>query len=103
MRESVADDRRGAELEKILAKLGKQGWSIYGEKLKSTPRGYEKDHPRIDLLRHKSLYASTTYELDDALHEPETAQRVRTRWRQVRVLNEWAADHVGMPDPLVDR
>ena len=103
MRESVADDRRGGELEKILAKLGKQGWSIYGEKLKSTPRGYEKDHPRIDLLRHKSLYASTTYELDDALHEPETAQRVRTRWRQVRVLNEWAADHVGMPDPLVDR
>jgi uncharacterized protein (TIGR02453 family) len=103
MRESVADDRRGAELAKVLAKLGKQGWSIRGEKLKSTPRGYDKDHPRIDLLRHKSLYASTSYELDDALHEPETAQRVRTRWRQVRVLNEWAADHVGMPDPLEDR
>ncbi len=103
LRESVADDRRGGELANVLAKLCKQGWSIRGERLKTTPKGYEKDHPRIELLRHKSLYAAASYEPDDALHEVETVKRVRTRWRQVRALNEWAADHIGMPDPVDDR
>jgi uncharacterized protein (TIGR02453 family) len=103
LRESVADERRGGDLEKVLGRLRNQGWSIRGERLKTTPRGYDKDHPRIDLLRHKSLYASALYEPDDALHEPESAKRVRTRWRQVRALNEWSADHIGMPDPAEDR
>ncbi|HEX4725525.1 MAG TPA: DUF2461 domain-containing protein [Pseudonocardiaceae bacterium] len=103
LRESVADERRGGELERVLDKLRETDWSILGERLKTTPRGYDKDHPRIELLRHKTLYASVRYEPDDALHEPESAQRVRTRWRQVCALNEWAADHVGMPDPTEDR
>jgi uncharacterized protein (TIGR02453 family) len=102
-RESAADDLRGEGLAKVLGKLVKQGWDIRGERLKTVPRGYESDHPRIDLLRHKSLYAATSYELDDALHTEETADRVRARWRQVRVLNEWAADHVGVAEEQVRR
>jgi uncharacterized protein (TIGR02453 family) len=98
LRESVADERRGTALEKVLATLRRQGWAVLGERLKTTPRGYDADHPRIDLLRHKSLYASRTFEPDDALHGPETADRVRGCWRQVRALNEWAADHVGLPE-----
>lgn len=30
---------------------------LLGETLKTAPKGYPKDHPAIDLLRHKSLYA----------------------------------------------
>jgi uncharacterized protein (TIGR02453 family) len=95
LRESVADERRGTELATILSTLRGQGWEIHGERLKTVPRGYDADHPRIELLRHKSVYAGVTYEPDDALHGPETADRVRIRWRQLRRLNEWAADHVG--------
>jgi uncharacterized protein (TIGR02453 family) len=95
LRESVADDRRGGALEKILASLRGQGWEIHGERLKTVPRGYQNDHPRIELLRHKSVYAATSYQPDDALHGEETADRVRARWRQVRILNEWAVDHIG--------
>ena len=29
--------------------------TIGGDRLKTTPRGYDADHPRIELLRHKSL------------------------------------------------
>jgi uncharacterized protein (TIGR02453 family) len=97
-RESVADELRGSGLERILATLRGQGWDIRGERLKTVPRGYAADHPRVDLLRHKSLYAAVGYEPDDALHTAETADRVRKRWRQLRALNEWAADHVGLPD-----
>ena len=28
-----------------------------GEKVKTTPRGYDKDHPAIELLRHKDYLA----------------------------------------------
>jgi uncharacterized protein (TIGR02453 family) len=99
LRESVADDRRGGALEQVLDRLRKQGWTVRGERLKTTPRGYDADHPRVELLRHKTLYATTIWEPDDVLHEPDTAKRVRTGWRQVRALNEWAADHIGMPEP----
>jgi uncharacterized protein (TIGR02453 family) len=95
-RESVADDLRGDRLARIVTKLGKQGWDINGERLKTVPRGFPGDHPRLDLLKYKSLYASTGYEPDDVLHSAEAADRVRTRWRQVRPLNEWTADHIGV-------
>jgi len=44
-------------LRKILAsKKFKDNFGIIeGEKVKSAPKGYSKDHPNIDLLRHKSF------------------------------------------------
>ena len=34
---------------------------IEGDKLKTAPRGYEKDHPEIELLRLKQIFASRKY------------------------------------------
>ena len=39
-------------------RAGAEGLQIGGDRLKTTPRGYDADHPRIDLLRHKSLIAA---------------------------------------------
>src|SRR3954447_13047645 len=46
-RAAVADDKTGPELEKIVAALEKKAYEIGGEALKSAPRGYRNDHPRI--------------------------------------------------------
>ncbi|HEX6527350.1 MAG TPA: DUF2461 domain-containing protein [Streptosporangiaceae bacterium] len=55
-RAAVADDASGGELESIVAGLEKAGIEIHGhEALKSAPRGYSADHPRIGLLRYKGL------------------------------------------------
>lgn len=97
-RAAVAEDLTGPALEKILAKLTKSGWSIHGELLKTKPRGFDADHPRIELLRRRALYAMRHYEPDDALHERETFNRVRRGWREVRALNEWCADHIGVSE-----
>jgi len=94
----AAEDRRGGELAAILAKLAKQGWEVRGDRLKTAPRGFPADHPRIELLKHKSLYVGRGYEPDDGLHDRTTFDRVRRGWRQVRALNEWAADHIGLPE-----
>lgn len=95
-RESVADDVRGEALVGIVARLRRQDFDIRGERLRTAPRGYPADHPRIDLLRHKSLWGAVSYEPAELLHTAEVVDVVRSRWRQLRRLNEWAADHVGV-------
>jgi uncharacterized protein (TIGR02453 family) len=92
-RTAVDDERRGSDLEKRIAAL--EELTVAGETLKTRPRGYDPDHPRIDLLRHKGLYAWRAWEPDDVLHEPGTLDRVARTWRTLRPLMEWLADHVG--------
>ena len=90
-RESVADDRTGPELEKILRKLRKGGWDVGGESLKTSPRGYDADHPRIELLRHKSLTIGRDYGFEPVIHTPELLDKVRADWRAARPFVEWVA------------
>ncbi|GEL20310.1 DUF2461 domain-containing protein [Pseudonocardia asaccharolytica] len=94
-RTAVADDRRGADLEGRLAAAERAGLTIAGELLKSRPRGVDPAHPRLDLLRHKSLYVSRRWPPDDVLHEPGCLDRVAAAWRAARPVAQWLADHVG--------
>jgi uncharacterized protein (TIGR02453 family) len=97
-RTAVAEDIHGKALADIVAKLARAGWEIKGDQLKTKPRGFDADHPRIDLLRHRSLYAMRVWPPDDALHERETFNRVRKSFRALRAFNEWARDHVGLSE-----
>jgi uncharacterized protein (TIGR02453 family) len=94
-REAVADDRRGSDLRRRLEALDRDGFDIAGDQLKTRPRGYDADHPRIDLLRHKTLYGLRRWQPDDWLHTAETASVVRAAWRELSPLADWLADHVG--------
>lgn len=59
-REAVNDDGLGSELELALASVqGVGAYEINGEHYKRVPRGYDPDHPRADLLRFNTLYASS--------------------------------------------
>ncbi|HET6501220.1 MAG TPA: DUF2461 domain-containing protein [Amycolatopsis sp.] len=95
-RQAVDTEVHGLALEKILARLRRSGWTVTGDALRTRPRGYPEDHPRLELLRHRSLYAVRVWEPDDTLHERACLDRVRKAWRQVREFNEWARDHVGL-------
>ncbi|NUS44580.1 MAG: DUF2461 domain-containing protein [Mycobacteriaceae bacterium] len=97
-RTAVDGDTAGPALEKILETLSGQGWEILGDRLKTRPRGVDPGHPRLELLRHRSIYTMRSWDPDDVLHEPETLDRVRAGWRQLRGFNEWCADHIGVSD-----
>lgn len=97
-RQAVDTEVHGPALEKILAELREAGWTIAGDALRTKPRGYAADHPRLDLLKYRSVYAVRVWEPDDTLHERACLDRVRTAWRQVRDFNEWARDHVGVSE-----
>jgi uncharacterized protein (TIGR02453 family) len=94
-RTAVDDERRGTDLAKRLAAIEADGITIAGETLKTRPRGVDADHPRLELMRHKSLYGWRRWPPDDVLHEAEAVQRVASAWRSLRPLTEWLDDHVG--------
>ncbi len=58
---------RHEELKSLLnnTKLRKAWGELEGEQLKTAPKGYDKDHPAIDLLRHKSLVLTKNYSNKD--------------------------------------
>ena len=89
IRAGMADDRTGPELEQILAGLTAAGLEVGGERLKTSPRGYPADHPRIDLLRHKQLLAGRRYGFEGDAIGPGLLDRVREDWRRLRPLVEW--------------
>ena len=95
IREAVADDRRGSDLERILARLTGAGWTLGGDRLKTSPRGYAADHPRIELLRHRSMTLSRSYGFEPFIHTPELLDRVRADWRDASPFVTWVADQAG--------
>ena len=63
--------------------------------LKTAPRGYPKDHPRIELLRRKGLVVGREWPLAKWMHTKAVVGRVRDTWRAAAPMNEWLDAHVG--------
>jgi uncharacterized protein (TIGR02453 family) len=95
IRAALADDRTGPALRRALTRLERKGWEIGGETLKTAPRGYDADHPRIGLLRHKSLNVGRSYGFEPVIHSAELLERVREDWRAARPVVEWVRRHAG--------
>jgi len=89
IRSAIDDQRRGTEFEKLVNGLVKKGWTLGGEKLKTTPKGYDADHPRIELLRHKSLTLGKNYGFEPVIHTPKLLTKIRSDWRAARPFVDW--------------
>jgi len=101
-RAAAGDPGTGAELGKLLAELDTLGLAAGGERLKTAPRGWPRDHPRIGLLRHKSLYVMRHHPPGPWLHGAEAREVVAADWRATRPLLDWMEREIGsttMPMP----
>ncbi|WP_433477781.1 DUF2461 domain-containing protein [Spirillospora sp. CA-142024] len=98
-RDAVGSDTYGGELQRIVDELRKADMEIAGDRLKTRPRGTSPDHPRLDLLRHRSLYAHSGWPADPWMADrEEVLTRVRSSWRRLRPLVDWGREHIGPPD-----
>lgn len=79
----------GAALQGIVDAVAAAGFAVEGEKLKTVPRDFAKDHPRAELLKHKSLSAGVELGQPEWLATPAAREEIAGRWRQLRPLVEW--------------
>ena len=95
-RRAVDADGTGAEIGDIVTDLCRRGFEIGAiDELKTAPRGYPKDHPRIELIRRKGLMASKDFGAPKWLHTAQAANRIRDVFRAAEPMNAWLDAHVG--------
>jgi uncharacterized protein (TIGR02453 family) len=95
LRAAVDDEHTGPQLEQLLERLRDDGFEVLGERVRTTPRGYSADHPRIETLRHKELMVIRDHGTPQWLGTRDALDAVRASWHAVRPLNEWVVEHVG--------
>ncbi len=94
-RAAIDDDTSGRKIEKIARDLRAKGIEVSAhDELKTAPKGYPKDHPRIELLRYRSAFVLREHGVPRWLHTPKAAERIAEDWRTARPLVEWLQAHV---------
>jgi uncharacterized protein (TIGR02453 family) len=95
-RHAVADDGAGGQLEAVIHAVQQHGISIQGyASLKTAPRGYPADHPRIGLLRHKGLIAWREWPVEPWLGTAAAREHIAGFLVASRPLSTWLDAHVG--------
>ncbi|HUJ67788.1 MAG TPA: DUF2461 domain-containing protein [Acidimicrobiales bacterium] len=95
-RQAVAGEKTGRRLEQAIATVEKTKIEVHGiDPLKTAPKGYPKDHPRVELLRNKGLIASKRWPVAAWLGTASARTRIVEVLRATQPLNDWLGEHVG--------
>jgi uncharacterized protein (TIGR02453 family) len=95
-REAVAADRAGDRLVGVIAEVERHGIGVHGYgSLRTAPRGYPRDHPRADLLRHKGLVAWRDWPPASWLGTAAAKRRVVDFLHRSAPLKAWLDENVG--------
>ena len=95
-RTAIDADTSGSELVRLVTAAEKAGLKPGAmSELKTAPRGYPKDHPRIELLRRKGLMAGRDFPAAKWMQTRAAVGKVRDVWNAAADLNGWLDTHVG--------
>jgi uncharacterized protein (TIGR02453 family) len=95
-RHAVADDPSGPELVALVGALRRKKIEVGAhEVLKSAPRGFPADHPRIELLRYKGLTGWKEWPVGPWLGTTETKRRIVDFLHAIGPLQSWLDANVG--------
>ena len=87
-REAVAGPA-GVDLERTIEQLRTVGLNVGGNPLKTAPRGYAADHPRIEMLRWREVGTGRSFGLEPWIATPAVKDRVLEAWEAMRPLSDW--------------
>jgi uncharacterized protein (TIGR02453 family) len=89
-RAAVADDKRGKELDKLVAALDDKGFTAGShEHLKRVPKGFPPDHPRGEMLKRKGLVVTFPKVPAGMLATPKLTQWLAAGCKTAAPLVEW--------------
>jgi uncharacterized protein (TIGR02453 family) len=97
-RAAIDRDASGRQLHTIVKALERKGYDVgTHESLTSAPKGYRADHPRIDLLRMKDIFAGRAFKPAPWLSTSKALDRIQRVMRDTQPLTKWLAQHVRGP------
>jgi uncharacterized protein (TIGR02453 family) len=105
-REAVDDARTGPGLEAAIAEVRRARLDVGpggDAPLVTAPRGYPKDHPRIELLRWKGCIASKELGSPGWLHTSRVTGEIEKAWKRAAPLVAWLDANVGPSELPPDR
>lgn len=104
-RDAVVADGTGEEIAELVAEATAKRYTVGAiDELKTAPRGYDRDHPRIELIRRKGLLLSKEFGVPKWLHTKQTQQKIRDCWSGAQAVCDWLDAHVGpSTEPPGDR
>ena len=95
IRAGIDDERRGTSLESMVEGIRRRrDWTVGGDQVRSAPRGWPADHPRIELLRHRSLIVGRSYGFGERIQTRRLLSDVRRDWRAARPIVDWVLDAI---------
>lgn len=92
-RRAVAGEDTGPHLVDVLEELRGKGYEITGDVMKRMPRGFQPDHARAELLRHRTMIASTTLTDDEVVRTSKAVDRVADAINDLMPMMTWFADN----------
>ena len=102
-RDAVLDDRSGAKLGRLVTDARAAGLEVMAhDTLKTAPRGYPKDHPRIELLRFKGLVTWRSWPAGAWLGTKRAKDRIVEFLEASQPLGGWLRTNVG-PSTMPER
>jgi uncharacterized protein (TIGR02453 family) len=93
VRRAIDEPVHGRRLEEIELELRGRGLAYVEPDLKTAPRGYPKDHPRIEFLRCKRHAAMVFFDPQPWLHTKKAKDKVAKVWRDLDPLLAWIERH----------
>lgn len=93
-RQAVDHDSTGPELVQIVETLRGLGFEVTGTMLKRVPKAYPFDHPRAELLRHRSMTAVRLIDEEAILHSSAAVDAVLEAYDLIATMIDWQAEHI---------
>jgi uncharacterized protein (TIGR02453 family) len=98
LRRGIDGEATGAQFVAAIAAVRKAGLTVDGgmePPLATAPRGFARDHPRVEYLRWKGCTASKELGAPRWLHTSSVADRIRAVWTKAEPLFGWLDANVG--------
>jgi uncharacterized protein (TIGR02453 family) len=95
LRRGIDDGRTASALSRAIRRARDVGLELNEPDLIRAPRGYPADHPRLELLRRRSLTVARRHDLGPWLHRPRAGARIREELEASAPLVRWLREHVG--------
>lgn len=92
-RQAVDDEKSGQALVKAVKAVAAAGdYHIGGEHYKTVPRGYDKAHPRAELLKYAGLYVHVPEFGWDVLSSPDVVDYCLNHCQKIAPIQRWLVD-----------